>query len=479
MSGRKRGGTGFWWGRICAVPAGAIVLLWGLLAPPAEAQVEAPPTYGGTLWSRPRLTGNWGGVRDDLAKRGITIDADLLQTLQGVGSGGRDTGVKYGGSADFTLNADTGKLGLWPGGFFKLHLETTFANNVNALAGAVEAVNASALFPTPNHPTVTLTNLTFAQFLSTYFGVLLGKIEGYGADENEFAHGLRDKFLNLGFSFNLVNALVPISALGGGIIALPTQDPKEAIVTFFVLDPDGQPDTTGFPAFKNGVYLSAEGRVRIKPFGLIGHQLVGVNWGTKERVSLEQDPANIFRMLLFQRFPRLQDPGPILRRIIERRFPELLVPVQPLNQVQNTWAVYYNFDQYLWQPQGDPNRGVGVFFRFGASDGIANPIKYHYNAGIGGKGVVPGRPKDTFGVGWSRLQFSDNLVPFLRQRLNLGLEHEDAVELYYNFAITGWLNATVDLQVVKPGLKKFLDSANQLKDVDTAVVAGLRVYTRF
>jgi porin len=122
---------------------------------------------------------------------------------------------------------------------------------------------------------------------------------------------------------------------------------------------------------------------------------------------------------------------------------------------------------------------VGVFFRFGASDGIANPIKYHYNAGIGGKGAVPGRPQDAFGVGWTRIEFSSSLVPFLRQRLGLGLDHEDVVELFYNLAITPWFHATADLQIAKPGLAKFLNSANQLQDVSTAGVGGLRVYTRF
>ena len=31
-----------------------------------------------------------------------------------------------------------------------------------------------------------------------------------------------------------------------------------------------------------------------------------------------------------------------------------------------------------------------------------------------------------------RTQFSNDFVPFLRQRLNLGLQHEDAIEMYYN-----------------------------------------------
>jgi porin len=140
--------------------------------------------------------------------------------------------------------------------------------------------------------------------------------------------------------------------------------------------------------------------------------------------------------------------------------------------------VYYNFDQYLWNPGNDPKRGLGVFFRFGVSDGQANPIKYHFNLGVGGKGVIPGREQDTFGIGWSRLQFSENFVPFLRKNLGVGLRHEDAFELFYNVALAGWLKITLDLQVIEPGIKKTL-SGGSLKGVNTAVVPGLRVKMDF
>ena len=92
--------------------------------------------------------------------------------------------------------------------------------------------------------------------------------------------------------------------------------------------------------------------------------------------------------------------------------------------------------------------------------------------GIGGNGVVPGRPRDSFGFGWARTDFSDNFVPFLRQRLDLGLKHEDAIEMYYNASVTAWLDVTLDLQIIDPGLKKTLDSSGTLQDVDTAVVSG-------
>ena len=99
---------------------------------PAGAQpVAVPDTWGGDFWSRPRLTGSWGGLRDELGKKGVVFDADLLLTPHGVLSGGRDTGAEFWGNADYTLNVDTGKLGLWPGGFFKIYAGSSFGESVS------------------------------------------------------------------------------------------------------------------------------------------------------------------------------------------------------------------------------------------------------------------------------------------------------------------------------------------------------------
>ena len=438
--------------------------------------VDVPPTWGGDVWSRPRLTGDWFGFRDEMGKRGVVFDLDFLQILQGTGTGGRVTGVSYGGVTEYTLNVDTGKLGLWPGGFLKVYAMSGFGDSENSNVGAIGAVNMAALLPEPQTSTA-LMNLTFMQFFAPWIGVVAGKIYGLDADANDFAHNYRTQFLNMGLNINLATALAPISAWGGGIVIVPW---KDALFTVSVVDPNGTPADNGLDdIFEDDVLVGAEGRVTIRPFGLIGHQLVGGYWSNKERLAIKQDPANIARALLFSRFPRLEDPGPVLRRILERFFPQLSAPVQPAKTYDDTWTVYYNFDQYLWNPGNDPKRGVGIFFRFGASDGLVNPVKYAYNVGVSGNGVVPGRPDDAFGVGWSRLQFSNNLVPFLRATLNLGLDHEDAVELYYNIAATKWLGLTVDLQIVNPGLKKTLTSSGQLKDVDTAVVGGLRAFVRF
>jgi len=345
-------------------------------------------------------------------------------------------------------------------------------------SGSIMPVNTPALVPAPGHETTALTNATFMQFLSTKFGLMIGKVYTLDGFQGEFAGNYRTQFLNTGLVIPAAMDLVPISAFGGGVIVIPWEN---VLMSALLLDPSGTPTNNDISeAFQDGFTVVAGGKVTIKPFGLVGHQQLGGMWSDKTRLALSQDPTNIGKMLLDSRFPTLADPGPLLRRFLERFFPQLLTPAQPARTDNSTWAIYYGFDQYLWQPGGDPKRGIGMFFTFGASDGIVNPVKYSYNVGIGGNGIVPGRPNDNFGVGWARADLTSNFVPFLRTQLHLGLDHDDVVEMYYNASLTGWLGATLDLQIVNPALKKSPSSSGAgLKDVDTAVVGGIRLYARF
>ena len=445
---------------------------------PANGQpFDVPATWGGDIWSRPRLTGDWGGLRDQLGKKGVELDVDVLSTPMDVLSGGRNTGGNVWTNLDYTLNIDTGKLGLWPGGFLKLSADTGFGGNVHRNSGAIVPVYTAALLPAPNDHTTALTNATFMQFLSEKFGLVLGKFNLFDAGEQEFYGNYRTQFLNAAFTFPMTLEQLPLSAFGGGVIALPTQGINLSVLA---LDPNGTPTSNDVGnAFDSGVMLVGSGQVTIKPFELVGHQNFGFSWSNKDRFSLDQDPSNLAVLLLQTQFPRLADPGPILEEILARFFPGLLVPAVPANRKSSTWSVNYGFDQYLWQPEGDDKHGIGVFFSFGASDGNPNPIKYAFLAGIGGKGV-PGRTDDSYGLGFSRTQFSSAFVPFLRQQLNLGLRHEDAMEMYYNLAITGWLNATADLQIINPALKRTLSSSGlALTNVGTTTVAGIRFRVRF
>jgi porin len=465
--------------RPCRGPLLGLAILPLLLAPSlAPAQTPAPETYAGDFWTRPRLTGDWGGFRDQMAKRGVALDVDWLQTLQGVMSGGKDQDTGYWGTFEYTLSLDSQKMGLWPGAFLTAYGMSSYGSTVLKDSGALIPVNLAGILPAVavDEPASALMQLTFAQFLAPWVGVMVGKMYTLGSDMNAFAHDWRTQFLNLNLNVNATLLTAPISAWGGSLIFIPMEG---SLITLGVLDPNGTPLDNSLDVFEDGVMLAAEGRFTIKPFGLVGHQLLGFLWSNKERVALRQDPGNTAALLLQNRFPRLVNPGPVLRRIIERFFPELAVPAGPLKTLDDTWSLYYNFDQYIWSPAGDPTKGVGMFFRFGVSDGKVNPVKYSFNVGVSGNGIVPSRPNDTFGIGWSRVELSDDLLSALRSRVDIGLEREDAIEIYYNFTLAKSIGLSLDLQIVPPAVKKTVSSSGGLKNVDTAVIGGARAFVHF
>jgi hypothetical protein len=68
----------------------------------------------------------------------------------------------------------------------------------------------------------------------------------------------------------------------------------------------------------------------------------------------------------------------------------------------------------------------------------------------------------------------------LRDTFDLGIGTGDTVEMYYNAAVTQWLGASLDLQIIDPTIKKTVSSdGGGLQDIDTAVVLGARLYVRF
>jgi porin len=458
-------------------PHGGLILLavTGLLSAHgvcAQA-VDVPDSWGGTFLSRPRLTGAWGGVRDELGHKGIVLDVDLLLTPQSVLSGGRSTGSALWGNLDYTLNIDTHKVGLWQGGFLKLEGDTGFGANVLKDSGALVPVNTPATLPANGAHTSALMNATLLQLFGEKLGVMVGKINTLDLGETEFYGNYHTQFLNMAFLSPMTLEQVPISAWGAGVIALPG---KDLALSVLILNPNGTPTTN--PVFGPGVMVQPNAQITVHPFGLLGHQAVSASWNDRKRYSLDQDPSNIALLLLSERFPKLANPGPELVAILEQFFPQLLVPTVPPNTKSSSWALSYTFDQYVWQPDKGADGGIGVFFAYGASDGNPNPLRYSLIAGIGGKNVVPGRAADTFGLGFGSTRFSSEFVPLLRERLDLGLQREDAFEMYYNAAICGWLTASADLQIVKPALTRVL-VGTQLSSVDTAVVAGLRLWARF
>jgi porin len=128
-------------------------------------------------------------------------------------------------------------VGLWPGGFLKVSVDSSFGTALSN-SGAIVPVNTATLIPAADDRTTTLKNATFMQFLSEKFGLVLGKFDVFAAGGQEFYGDYATQFLNAAFNFPMTLEQVPISAFGGGVIALPTEG---TTLSLLALGSDGTP----------------------------------------------------------------------------------------------------------------------------------------------------------------------------------------------------------------------------------------------
>jgi len=322
------------------------------------AQCEEPAegiTFSGDLFSRTKLTGDWGGIRNDMAEHGVTLDLDATHVTQHVASGGYDGSLlsqfpgnrisqslpgisetESDGMFNMLLNVDTGKAGLWPGGFLTVRGEGRVGDSLGIRSGSLMPTNGDALSPdVPGHSNqdvLAITELTYAQFLSKQFGVAFGLINVADGDKNEFAGSLRSRshFMNVGMRISpAIGAAVPLlTTLGATAIFLPT---KNIIGKAGFINAE---ETAGYNPFERdkGTTFLTEWQVSHTIAGLPGKQTAGFVYGfDRKKVDFGTDP-------------RLQ-------------LASLLRTGEAVKTNADTWAFYYNAHQYI---QGDSKGGRGI-----------------------------------------------------------------------------------------------------------------------
>ena len=388
----------------------------------AEPDLLAPPVYGGSLWERPNFTGDWLGSRSLLAEGGFKFTGDFTNYYQGVVNGGRNQNFKFGGHSDYVFDFDMEKVAGAKGMFIRVRGETQFGEFVNLDSGSLLASNTSGLFPTIGEQATALTEFTVTQFLSETFGVFAGKLQTMDGDQNDFASGRgKTQFMNVAFVANPgVFRTVPYSSYGVGCVVLGAD--QQPLLTFTAIDPiDRSTELNLDEVFEEGVTLSAEGRVRTDFFGMKGHQLLGLVWSSRDVALLSSGP----RLIL----------------------PNFATPTS-----NESWAMYWNFDQYLFVDPCDQSKGWGLFGRATIADAATNPLEYFLSIGVGGNSRIAGRSNDTFGAGVYYAGTSSEIPGFL-----FG-DNGQGAELFYNYQVTPSFHLTTDLQFVNPSLK-FVDDS--------------------
>ena len=392
---------------------------------------------------RLKLSDDWFPAKDRWCGRGVTLDTNLTQFFQGVASGGKEQEFEYGGKLDYYLNIDGNKSGLGDGFLVSMHAETRYGEDINPDTGMLTFANFNMAFPKAGENDTGVTKFVVSQSLSDECVVFAGKINTLDAFALNFTgrNGI-DRFMNSGMVANIINArTVPYSTYGTGFSIVRDEAPG---FIFVVRDPKNHATTWDLDElFADGVLLSGTVRAPVAPFGLPGNRNFGVNWNSREFTSV--DPSSF-----------------------------VIVPGQGIaaGQISGSWATWFNFDQYLWVSEADPTVGWGVFGMTGISDGDPNPIGWNVTLGIGGSSLIPGRQRDTFGLGYFHVGLSNDFKDLLASPLappGLAQRDEQGVELFYNASLKRWCHLTSDLQIVEPSTI----------NLDTTVLVGMRLMVEF
>ncbi len=440
-------------------------LIYSVLCLPSlntfAADQAASDSAGESFWTRKQLTGNWGGLRDDLADHGVTFDLNATHITQHLISGGLQSPVfdrnqpdvhetESHGLFNMLLTIDTGKAGLWPGGFLKVRGESRVGQGLGLKAGGVMPTSGDSLSPTvPGHAydeTLVLSELNYAQFLSEQFGVAVGLLNTMEGDSNPIAGSLRSRthFMNPSMRFSpVVLGSMPVAALGAVAIVIPNE---HFIGQIGFMNTE---ESSGYDPFEYdaGSTFFTEWKYKDQIGNLPTEHTIGFLY-SYDRNSLD-----------ISRDPRLQ-------------IKDVITTGSTSETNADGWAVYYNGAQYL---QGDAENGWGIFLRLGLSDGHPSPVKWHTAFGLGGQGLGSFRPQDNWGIGGFAYGFSDE--PLLN---NLGLDDEVGFEAFYNIGVTPWADVTLDLQYVDSPLNGFTGMLNNTRlEAQDSWVFNLRTHWTF
>lgn len=412
----------------------------------APAGMLPVPDYSGNWATRPNLTGTWGGVRQDWANKGVTFDVQWFQVGQGIASGGLDQRATYISNLDYFLNLDLSQMGAIPGALVAFRAQSRFGETVNADTGLLLPVNTYSYFPLTGtldeDVPFTITELNYVQFFSEKLGANVGKITTMRIG-NEFAGGEgRSQFMNFQLAWSAVLAqLVPYSTLAVSGFWLPS---PRVSVTGTLMNTTDSSTTTGFLDI-------GEGATAVLGFD-VQHRLGGVPGGNTFTGAYGFDGD-------YARVGGLNIGGGDIS--VDTR--------------SESYALFWSGWQYFWLEADGPEmvdptdgrqdlQGLGLFAMVGWGDRKTNPVSWSIAGGLSGRGTIPTRDNDTWGIGYfyNDLQSLDSFLGSLLEPSVQGFE------FYYNIAVAESIALTFDVQVA--------DSA--LPNVDNSVALAGRLNIR-
>ena len=450
-----------------ALLASLVVLLAGWGAAPAA---RAGDFCSGGATNPAGLTGDWGGLRQRLADKGITVSLQEQDEVWANLTGGKKQGLTYDGRATGSLAVDLDKLAGWKGAQFyasayQIHGRGPTENLVgNAqVVSNIEATRDTKLY-----------DLWIDQcLLNDRFSLRIGQ---GGADEEIMTSRYSALFLNASFGFGGLTAADLPS--GGPVYPMATpfaraklkaSDDLTLMAVVFNGDPappgpgDPQRRDAGGIAFRLNDHLlgfaEAHYSVGRGKNELPGTYKLGAWYSTSPFADQRFDTAGLsLANPASTGIPRSHSPG---------------------------YGFYGLIDQMIWRPEGaDDGKGVAAFLRVMGAPASFNLSNFFVDGGLTWTGPFNGRDGDVLGLGVAYLgispalqEYSSDLVAFAGSGSRYH-SNETVVELTYLYQVTGGFSLQPDLQyVINPNAG--IPSAVGAVPLKNALVIGVQASVTF
>ena len=408
---------------------------YGLLAAPLHAEdasAEAEAQDGSALKAEPAPSEKPPlSLAKTLDIPGVSPRLDLTSFVQGKVSGDGDGSARFTGRADLFVDVSSKGLGLWDGTLLRTHTELRYSDtNAGAVGGALWPQNTGAVLPLTGEG-IEVTSIYLALSLGAKTNLLVGKINAIDllASDPFFGGWGTKRFQNIAFVAP-PSGVVPPTIMG----AVVAHQAGDVGITAMVFDPE---DRTGDywldGLFATGVNVS------------LGATWKG-EWGGRETSIGLTAAGSTSRGLDFEDI--LGPPGTI----------------------QGTRKGSYNIALQFGHDLSGSVKGpshIGLYAKAAIADGNPNPIETSFVGGLAGHGLIGGRSRDRWGLGFYFYDFSDLLQDAADPLVEF--DDEAAVEAWYAFALGGNVDLTFSAQVVDPARGAF----------DVATVLGARLGLHF
>ena len=430
-----------------ATTLGIALLLAAL--PGATRAADMHPA-GDDIWTRDKLTGDWGGARTALSDRGIDISPVWIGEALGTVAGGFRQGTSLEHRFQLDIDGDFDKL--W--GLKGATAHTTFyaighafglpaANFVGSIADPsnIEALPGTRLF----------TAWYQQNFLDDKVSLRIGQI---AADDEFLISPTASVLINSTFGYAALLAADqfqggPVYPLATPGIRLQLKPTEEITVLSAVF--------SGAPAGENCTTLPQI----CNDHGLLFPLNGGVLWMGEAQYGINQAkdakgmPA-VYKLggwYASKSFPDVHFGLTATGTPVSLASPASVFPLMS----QGNWGIYAIADQMVWRAAKGP-QSVNLFMRAGVSPSDRNLVEAYMDGGVGFKAPLPGRDNDVLTFAFALSQISADAAALDRdtQFFTGGFfpvrDREVVLELDYSLQLTPWWTFQADLQeIIHPG----------------------------